>query len=265
MDEIIKVLVVDDDRRMVKTICDILKIKGHEALAAYTGEEAVAIIQSDDPDCVLMDIKMPGINGVDALKRIKELAPDLPVVLMSAYASEAQAVEAQKLGAYTVLDKPIDIEMVLSFLSLIRQEETILVVDDDPRFCATLGDILESRGYRVENESVPENVLNRMEKDYKLAVMLNLKIGDTAGLNVLKSIRAKYPTKPVILVTPYQEKAKDSVLQGQQIGAYTYFYNPLESEKLFSTIKEIHHKKLGAILGEAFKMTQQATKKHRET
>jgi CheY-like chemotaxis protein len=87
-------------------------------LAAYSGEEAVTMIQSDNPDCVLMDIKMPGINGVDTLKIIKKLAPDLPVVFMCAYATEGQIREAQKLGAYTVLDKPIDIEMVLSFLSL---------------------------------------------------------------------------------------------------------------------------------------------------
>jgi two-component system response regulator HydG len=262
MDEKIKVLVVDDDRRMVKTICDILRIKGHEALPAYTGEEAIALIESDGPDCVLMDMKMSGMNGVETMKIIKEMSPDLPVILMSAYATEDQAVEAQKLGAYTVLDKPINIEMVLSFLSLIRMEESILVVDDDPRFCATLCEILQSRGYHVENEAVSGNVLNRMEKEYKLAVMINLKMGDTAGLDVLKKVRAQYPTKPVLLVTPYQEDASDLIKQAQQVGAYTYFYNPLETEKFFSTIKEIRHKKLGAVLGEPFEMPQQATKKN---
>ena len=70
-----KILVVDDDQRIVKTTCDILKIKGHEPIAAYSGEEGVEQVRSDPPDCVLMDIKMPGINGVEAMKRMKQIVP----------------------------------------------------------------------------------------------------------------------------------------------------------------------------------------------
>ena len=85
MGKTVKVLVVDDDRRMVKTICDILKAKGFAAAPAFTGEEAVEMIRTEKPDCVLMDVKMPGIDGVEALRMMKEILPDLPVVLMSAY------------------------------------------------------------------------------------------------------------------------------------------------------------------------------------
>ena len=59
---------MDDDRRMVKTICDVLKVKGYEAIEAYSGEEALKKVKADIPDCILMDIKMPGINGVEALQ-----------------------------------------------------------------------------------------------------------------------------------------------------------------------------------------------------
>lgn len=70
-----KILVVDDDLRIVKTTCDILKIKGHEPIAANSGEEGVEKVKSDQPDCVLMDIKMSGISGVEAMKRMQEIAP----------------------------------------------------------------------------------------------------------------------------------------------------------------------------------------------
>ncbi|MDO9080739.1 MAG: response regulator, partial [Desulfuromonadales bacterium] len=89
----LKILVVDDDRRMVRTICDILQVKGYEPLPAYCGEEAVKMVQQQEFDCVLMDIRMPGIDGVAALKRIKDVAPDTPVVLMSANASDGQVAE----------------------------------------------------------------------------------------------------------------------------------------------------------------------------
>ena len=250
MEEKIKVLVVDDDRRMVKTICDILKVKGYEALQAYTGEEAIEKVKSEIPDCVLMDIKMPGINGVEALKMIKDISPNLPVLLMSAYATEELIKEGKQQGAYTVLTKPIDIQMVLLFLSLLRKEESILVVDDDPAFCKTLMDILHSRGYRVETEADPEKVLGHMEQDYKLVVILDLKLGNANGLDVMKAIRAKYPSKPVVLVTGYREEMADSIRKGFEIGAYTCLYKPFEMEELFRFIKEISHKKIKAIFGE---------------
>lgn len=259
MEDRVKVLVVDDDRRMVKTICDILTVKGHQTLQAYTGEEAVAVVKSEGPDCVLMDIKMPRVNGVEALKMIKEISPELPVVLMSAFASDVQVAAAQKLGAYTVLDKPFDIQMVLSFLSMLKREESILVVDDDPAFCQTLKDILQARGCSVDAETDPEKVLGHMEHDYKLVVLLDLKLGNTKGLDVLKNIRAKYPTKPVLLATAYGVETADAIKQGLQIGAYTSLYKPLEIESLVGVIKEIRRKKLSAVLGEPFEMPQRTS------
>jgi len=245
-----KVLVVDDDRRMAKTICDILKIKGYDVIEVNSGEEAVEKVKSDAPDCVLMDIKMSGINGIEALKTLKDMAPDLPVILMSAYATEEQADEAKRLGAYAVLDKPIDIQSLLSFLSVLRKEKSILIVDDDPEFCKTLKDILQARGYRVETEVNPKNVISDMEREYKLVVLLDLKLGNKDGTEILKDIREKYPTKPVILITGYGKEMTGSIDKGFQIGAYACLYKPFEIDMLIEHIEEIDRKKLQAILGE---------------
>jgi two-component system response regulator HydG len=237
---------------MVKTICDILKAKGFEAAPAFTGEEAVEMVKAEKPDCVLMDIKMPGIDGVAALRMMKEIAPDLPVVLMSAYATGDQAEDAKRQGAYSVLTKPIDIQQVLSFLSLLRREESILVVDDDPLFCKTLKDILQSRNYQVETEDDPEKVLGHMEQKYELVVVLDLKLGDADGLDILRDIRLRYPTKPVVLVTGYREEMAASIEKGLRIGAYTCLYKPLATEELIGIIEEISREKLRSFLGEPF-------------
>jgi DNA-binding NtrC family response regulator len=243
-----KILVVDDDRRIVKTTCDILKIKGHEAIAAFTGEEGVERVKADVPDCVLMDIKMPGISGVEALKQMKQIAPALPVVLVSAYAANEVMDEAMQAGAYAVLSKPLDIPMVLSFLSLLRKEESILVVDDDPRFCKTLKDILTLRGYQVETESEPQQVLAHLEQDYRLAVVLDLKLGAVDGVDVLKDIKAKYPGKPVVLVTGYRQEMGGSIEKARQVGAYTCLYKPFETDELLRVIEEIRQMKLKNLL-----------------
>jgi two-component system response regulator HydG len=248
----IKVLVVDDDRRMVKTICDILNVKGYESGYAFSGAEAVEKVKTGRPDCVLMDVNMPEVDGVAALRMMKKHSPDLPVILMSAYATEEQVNEAKQQGAYTVLTKPMDIQMVLSFLALLRKEKSVLIVDDDPLFCRTLTELLQSRNYHVESETDPEKVLDRMEKDYKLVVVLDIKLGEKNGLNVLRDIRAKYPAKPVVLLTSYREDMSGSIEKGMQIGAYTCLYKPMAAEALTGLVEEISIKKKKAVLGEPF-------------
>lgn len=244
-----KILVVDDDRRIVRTTCDILKIKGHEAMAAYSGEEGVEAVRSALPDCVLMDIKMPGISGVEALTQMKQIAPALPVVLVSAYAADELLAEAKRAGAYAILSKPLNFPIVLSFLSLLAKEESILVVDDDPAFCRTLKDILTLRGYRVETESQPQGVMDRLENDYKLAiVLLDLKLGTVNGVDVMEDIQARYPGKPVVLMTGYRREMTEAIESGRRIGAYTCLYKPLEMDGLFQLIEEIRLKKLQNML-----------------
>ena len=243
-----KILVVDDDRRIVKTTCDILQIKGHEAIATHSGEEGVKQVEKERPDCVLMDIKMPDISGVETMKQMQKIAPSLPIVLVSAYATEKLMAEARHSGAYAVLSKPLNFPMIFAFLSLLRKEESILVVDDDPNFCKTLKDLLTLRGFRVKTESDPQNVLTHLETDYKLAILLDLKLGGENGIEVLKEVRAKYPTKPVVLVTGYRQGMGDFIEKGRTIGAYTCLYKPLEMDDLFQVIEDIRIKKLKNLL-----------------
>ena len=210
----VKVLVVDDDRRMVKTVCDILKIKGFVTTFAFTGKDAIEMVREEKPDCVLMDIRMPGIDGVETLRMMQEIVPGLPIVLMSGCATDAQAEEAKRQGAYSVLTKPIDIEQILAFFSLLRREKSILVVDDDPQFTRKLKMILQAKNYHVATENNPEKVLAHMEHQYKLAVVLDLKLGDADGLDILRDIRHHYPTKPVVLVAGYREDVVSNMEQG---------------------------------------------------
>jgi CheY-like chemotaxis protein len=232
----------------VKTTCDILTIKGYEAIAAYSGEQGIAMVTSEQPNCVLMDIKMPGIDGVETMKRMQAVMPDLPVVLVSAYVTDETIRAAKAAGAYAVLGKPLNFQLILSFLALMRKEESILVVDDDPEFCRTMKDILLMRGYRVQTEADPGHVLGDMENDYQLAVILDLKLGAVDGTDVLEEVRNKYPTKPVVLVTGYKEEMAKSIEKGLEIGAYTCLYKPLEIDPLLHLIEEIRTNKLQHML-----------------
>ena len=112
-----RVLVVDDDRAMVRTLCDILRLRGWECDGAYSGEEAVtAVCGGTTYSSVLMDIKMPGMDGVEAFKTMKGCSPEVRVMLMTAHTSDDTRAEAEREGAYRVLTKPVDFGDLLALL-----------------------------------------------------------------------------------------------------------------------------------------------------
>jgi two-component system, NtrC family, response regulator HydG len=103
-----RVLVVDDDRQMVKTIRAILEHRGWQSTPAYGGEEAVAAASGGPPfGAVLMDVRMPGMNGVEACLQMHAAHPDLPVILMTAYAAQEILAQARRAGVVTIMPKPL--------------------------------------------------------------------------------------------------------------------------------------------------------------
>jgi CheY-like chemotaxis protein len=103
-----RVLVVDDDRQMVKTIRAILDHRGWESTPAYSGEEAVAAASGGPPfRAVLMDVRMPGMNGVEACLQMHAAHPDMPVILMTAYAAQEILTQADTAGVVTIMPKPL--------------------------------------------------------------------------------------------------------------------------------------------------------------
>ena len=97
-------------------------------------------------------------------------------------------------------------------------------------------------------------MLGHLEDNYKLAiVLLDLKLGEVNGVDVLKDIRAKYPGKPVVLMTGYRKEMGDSIEKARKIGAYTCLYKPFEMDGLFQLIEEIRHQEIAEHAGYAMK------------
>ncbi len=108
-----QILVVDDEERIRQTLNGIFKDEGYEVLDAKDGVQALKLIESESPDLVLLDIWMPGLDGIVTLERIKSQIPNLPVIMISGHANIEMAVKATKLGAYDFIEKPLSLEKVL--------------------------------------------------------------------------------------------------------------------------------------------------------
>lgn len=111
------ILVVDDDRAMVRTLCDIFRRRGWDPTPAHSGEQAVEIQKERAHDWVLMDIKMPGIDGISAFKKMREWSPDLRAILMTAHSSPECIEDATRSGVARVVPKPIDLPALFDALT----------------------------------------------------------------------------------------------------------------------------------------------------
>ncbi len=104
------VLIVDDEQTLARSAKAFLADHGFEAEVAASGEKALELLESLQPDVVFADVRLPGMSGIDLLKRIREFDPVLPVIMLTAYGSIEGAVEAVKLGAFDYVKKPVDLE-----------------------------------------------------------------------------------------------------------------------------------------------------------
>lgn len=111
-----RILVVDDDLAMTQTLCDILRLRGWEPRSAHSGEAAIAAQREDPCPVVLMDIKMPGIDGVQAWRTMKAERPELRGVLMTAHTAPELLAEAERESDARVVIKPLDLAGLLELL-----------------------------------------------------------------------------------------------------------------------------------------------------
>ena len=108
-----RILVIDDEAGIRDSMRMILEYEGYECLLAATGPEGLQMAEREAPDLVFLDIKMPGMDGIEVLDRIRALSDGLPVVMVSGHGTVSTAVEATRKGAFDFIEKPLATDRVL--------------------------------------------------------------------------------------------------------------------------------------------------------
>ena len=236
-DHLGKILVVDDDDSMRITLEAIIEDEGYDVIGVRDGYEAIKAVQKRNYDLVFMDIKMPGINGVETYREIKKANPGSVVVMMTGFSVEELVKEALQEGAYGVIYKPYSMEQVIDIMKDVLETTAILVVDDLKNHRATLCGILEDTGYKVTEAENGEHAISMVQKNRHDVILMDIEMPGFDGFATFKEIQKIEPRVKVIFVTGYA--LSESVRQSLQEGAFSVLTKPIDPDNLFTLIKSI--------------------------
>ena len=235
------ILIVEDEKNVRESLRTWLVELGCQVDVTSDGEEALKQISEKEFDLVILDLRLPGKDGLQVLKEARLKKPQLNGIIITAYPAAATMAEAMQIGAVDFLSKPIN----LPKLEKLIQEKTelvklrvkpILIVDDEASMRESLQDWFLDLGYQAETARDGEEALKLIaEKNYGLLI-LDLKLPGQDGIEVLKKARKHHPDLRGIIITAYPsvDTAREAIKQG----AIDYLPKPFELSELEKLVEE---------------------------
>jgi two-component system response regulator HydG len=240
MSKRLKILVVDDNEEFCQNLKDILELHEYEVVTAYDGFKGLELVKQNGFDLVLMDVKMPVMDGVETYKKIKEVSASVPVVMMTAYTVEDLIKEALQKGAYGSLRKPLDFDELFDLITQATGKGAmILVADDDENTCANMQEILKDRGFRVRVAYDGNTAVEQAKQNNFDIMLLDMKMPELNGLETYLAIREFRPKVVAIVITGHRHEMNDLIKQALQKSVYTCLEKPVDMDGLFSLLARI--------------------------
>ena len=236
------ILVVDDLRSIRLTLGGILEDEGYNVVTVENGYQAIEAVRKTHFGAIFMDIKMPGINGVQTFREVKKIDPKATVIMMTAYSVEDLVKEALEEGAYAVIYKPFDIDRVVALIEeLLHEKILIMVVDAKLSDRETLKAILEDKGYRVATARDGAEAIQMVKTKHYDIIFLETRLPDIDGVEVFEQVKEIDPQAAVIMMTGYTED--DFVKRAVSQGAYACIHKPFDIEKVIALVEHIAKEK----------------------
>ncbi|MDA0733206.1 MAG: response regulator [Chloroflexi bacterium] len=232
-----RILVVDDDPGMRITLEGIIEDEGFDVVGVADGYRAIEAAQGSFFDLIFMDIKMPGINGVEAYREIKKVSPHSVVVMMTGFAVEDLVKAALQEGVYGVLYKPFAMEQIIDIIQGVLKTTGVLVVDDLANHRETLRVILDDTGYEVSEAEDGKHAIAIAEKQHYDIILMDLVMPGLNGLETFEEIRRIDVDVKVIFVSGYD--LEESVRNALHEGAYSVLTKPVDPDNLLTLMNSI--------------------------
>jgi len=238
-----KILIVDDEENMRKTLADILIDEGYSVSTVATGEEAVELCSKVPHETILMDVRMPGIDGVEAFRQIRRHKEGIRVILMSAYSIDALKEAALDEGAIAFLSKPLDLDKVVSLINEVK-DTAILVVENNEHTAKLLGTNLKEQGYRVTIAKSSHDALELVEQIRFDLIFLDTNLPSMNGLELYLAIKKITPTAVAIMISGMEKEFEEVAREAVRHNAYTIVRKPLDINHILGLLEQFASKRV---------------------
>ncbi len=266
------VLIVDDDPALLAALPEALRLRmdGVTVDTADSGAAALDRIAAREYEAIVIDIKMPGMDGLALLAKIRARRPDTPVLMITGHGEHALAIQALRGGAYDFIQKPIDrdhfvaalsramrahalnrrvkdrqvalerctgeLEQIVEKFGRGSEQPRVLIVDDDPALLQALPQALQLRMAEatVETADSAAVALDRIAaRDYD-AIVTDIKMPGMDGLALLAEIRRRQPDTPILIITGHGEY--DLSVRALRAGAYDFIQKPIDRDRFVASL-----------------------------
>ncbi len=235
MSESLRIFVVDDDRDLAESLADLLEARGHTVELAFDGESAIARFRESDFDLVFMDVKMPGMNGVETFLTFRSFKPAARVVMMTGFSVEQLLQQAIDNGALAVLHKPVMPGDVLDLIDHVQPHGIVLIADDNPDFAASMEEILTENGYRAVIARTGEEAVNRVLEGGVECLILDLQLPVLNGLDVYLKLKRAGRAVSMIIVTGHADE-ESTTIDALRPVAHAILTKPVDPKQLLRRI-----------------------------
>jgi DNA-binding response OmpR family regulator len=234
-----RILVVDDDADFAETMADVLTLSGHEVTIAGTGEDAVRLARQQHFDICFMDVKLPGMNGLESFLEIHRRSAKTRFIMMTGFSVERMLEEATASGASAVLRKPFDMGEVAALVKRLGTGGIVLIADDDPDFGEMLREELAGRGYAVSTVRDGAAALEAVRGGGIDLLILDLRLPVLSGLEVFVELRRSGKGVPTIVVTGYAHEENASLEALRKLAVAGVLTKPFETKALLSVVDSV--------------------------
>jgi len=234
------ILIVDDNMKFCESISEVLEMEGYRTESVNNGPAALDAIKGDGINLVLMDIKMPEMDGVDTFLKIKDISSDIPVILMSAYVVEDRIQIALRNGVFGVFNKPLHFERLLRSIKYSGSDGAmIMIADDDEALTSSLLDKLAEKGYQsivAKDSDMAVDIANENRVDI---IILDMKSQAIRGMETYSAIREIRPDVIVIILGSFNVENGKFANEDIKNNVGAYLEKPVDMDQMLKSIHKL--------------------------
>jgi DNA-binding NtrC family response regulator len=277
-----RLLIVDDEEEFLLSSSQAMSRRGFTVDVAPNGVTALEKVEENDYDAVVLDVKMPDIDGIEVFRQIHKSQPGLPIILLTGHSSIGDAFQTSKEGIADYLAKPIDLDelakRVNQAISAARKRETgdegkppvidsgdvvrIMIVDDEIELLDSLKKVLQRRKMDVITAPGGEEALRLLREKPIDVVVLDVKMPGMDGIEVLRRIKKEFPGVEVILLSGHP--TVEAALEGVRLGAGEYLKKPPDIDELVGIIRRLYSDRQRAFLEQQQKLIDEIKRRYPE-